>query len=245
MFIKLRIIYYSLFLNKIPSEYHDILSTYNEYYNDLSKPLQKRFRERVYLSSRFVKFLPVEFKNVTREMRVLITSALVQITFGLKKFVLKRFKRIYVVPNTYSFAQFPALLGHVDHQNDVIAMSWPSVKEGFIIPDDAMNVALHELAHALQGEDEERFSFGNIFNETRMQNWTIEATKELEAIRTNRHKFLRDYAGHNLFELFAVSIERFFEQSEKFKEEVPKLYKLISNLLNQDPTNKENPILNP
>ena len=106
-----------------------------------------------------------------------------------------------------------------------------------------MNVALHELAHALQGEDEERFSFGNIFNETRMQNWTNEAKKELVAIRTNKHKFLRDYAGHNLLELFAVSIESFFEQSERFKEEVPKLYKLISNLLNQDPTNKENPII--
>ena len=46
-----------------------------------------------------------------------------------------------------------------------------------------------------------------------------------------------------MIELFAVSIESFFEQSERFKEEVPKLYKLISNLLNQDPTNKENPII--
>lgn len=243
MFIKIRIVYYSLFLKRIPSEYHEILVKYNEYYNDLSQSLQKAFRERIYIANRFIRFSPIQYQSVTLEMQVLITSALVQITFGLDQFVLKRFRRIFVVPYTYSFAQYPALLGHVDFHNDVIAMSWPSVKEGFTIPDDAMNVALHELTHALQGEDEERLLFGTIFGEKNILYWEIEARKELESMKEKKHKFLRDYAGQNLMEMFAVSIESFFEQSEIFKEEVPRLYAVLSSLLNQDPTNKSNPIL--
>lgn len=242
MIERLRIVYYSFKFKKINPEYHQILLKYSDYYSGLSPTLQKIFLRRVYISAKFIRFRPVEFRKVTREMRVLITSALVQITFGLDKYILKRFKTIYVVPNTYSFAQYPALLGHVDHRNHIITMSWPSVKEGFIIPDDAMNVALHELAHALHGENEKPLLFNRFFEGASFDDFEKQGVTEIYEIRKKRHPYLSDYAGINMNELFAVSMECFFEQPEIFKEKVPKLYKLMSRILKQDPARKSHPL---
>lgn len=242
MIERLRIIWYSRMLNKIPPNIHYYLHKYNEYYNNLSPALKKRFRERLYITNRFLKYKPVDFDIVTEEMKVLISSALIMMTFGLEKFILRRFTTIYVVPNTYSYLQYQALLGHVDYNKNIIAMSWPSVKNGFIIPDDALNVALHELAHALQQENYDRPFFADFFSELTMAKWNKEGVKELFKIRKHQHDYLRDYAGKNMVELFSVCMESFFEQPVLFNQHVPKLYRLMCRLLKQNPINSNNPL---
>ncbi len=238
----LRIFYYSKIKLDIPPQYHLILMEYSDYYKGLSQPLKVRFLKRLVISKKFLNFQAVQFPMVTDEMSVLITSALIQMTFGLRRYVLKRFKTIFVVPNTYSFAQYPALLGHVDHDKNVIAMSWPAIKKGYIIPDDAMNVALHELAHAIQGEHQKNLFYNKFFSRTKKIKWSKEGLLEIYRIRQNK-SYLREYAGQNLSELFAVSMECFFEQPDMFKKNVPKLYVLMAKLLNQDPVNKKYPLL--
>lgn len=243
MFERIRIAWYSRKLIDTPAVYHDYLSQYNDYYVNLNENLKKHFRKRIFIANKFISYKPVHFDRVTSEMQILITSALVQITFGLNKYILRKYKTILVVPNTYKFHKYEALLGHVDHDENLIVMSWPSVKDGFIIPDDAFNVALHEIAHALQSENFNRPLYAKFFNVVRMSDWEEEAIKKLYKIRAQRHTFIRDYAGQNLLEMFAVCIEAFFEQSQLFKERVPKLYGLLVALLRQDPTKKENPFV--
>jgi len=201
------------------------------------------FRERVFLSSKFINFRAVKFDLITDEMKILITSALIQITFGLDKFVLRNFRTIMVSPNTYSFGEYEALLGHVDHIEKIIVVSWPSVKQGFIIPDDAFNVALHELAHALQSENLSRLIYRKFFDYMTMQEWEAEAEKELFNLRNKKHNHLKPYAGQNLMELFAVCIETFFEQPVDFKAKLPKMYHVMVDLLDQDPTQGQNPLV--
>jgi len=242
MIERLRIYWYSQQIQTIPVTYHQYLSKYNDYYNRLNPELQEVFRTRVMITLKFLTFKPVHFDVVTEEMKVVIASALIQITFGLDKYILRRFKTILVVPNTYSFREFRALLGHVDHVENLIAMSWPSVKEGFIIPDDANNVALHELAHALQAEDEERLFFADFFDTIVVNKWHEEGITELWKIRKHKHNYLRDYAGKNMLELFAVSMECFFEQPEAFQNHVPGLYLIMTKLLKQDPNVLGNPL---
>ncbi len=227
----------------MPISYDHYLKKYSQYYRDLHPDLQENFKQRTYIASKLLNFKPVKFTIVTEEMKILITSALIQITFGLDNYVLRRFKTILVVPNTYSFKQYDALLGHVDFDKNKIVMSWPSVQEGFIIPDDAFNVALHELAHALQAEKSKSLIFSNFFSAFKMNRWEDEGLKELYKIRQKRHPFLSDYAGINMKELFATCMECFFEQPKEFKLKVPRLYHLMTDLLKQDPTEKEDPLI--
>lgn len=242
MIEQIKIYWHSFGITKMPVDYHKYLIGYNDYYRNLHPILQNQFRERVFIAMKFMDFRPVHFDTVTEEMKVVITSALIQITFGLDKYILRRFKTILVVPNTYSIAQFDALLGHVDHDKNLIAMSWPAVKEGFILPSDAHNVALHKLAHALQQENHDRLFFADFFDAVNVEDWNREGLKELWKIRRKKHAYLRHYAGINMMELFAVSIECFFEQPLAFKENVPGLFLIMTKLLRQEPSVNDRPV---
>ena len=242
MIEQLKIYWHSYRIKTIPIQYHNYLSYYNDYYNNLNPQLQETFRIRTFIALKFMTFKPVQFQTVTEEMKVVIASALIQITFGLDKYILRRFKTIIVVPNTYSYKQFDALLGHLDRSNDTMALSWPAVVDGFIIPDDAHNVALHELAHALQQENHDRLFFTDFFDAVNVENWNQQGVTELWKIRRNKHSYLRDYAGQNMMELFAVCMECFFEQPQLFSSRVPGLYLIMTKLLKQDPLNPKNPV---
>lgn len=243
MIEQLRIHYYSLKISSLPETYHTYLSKYNQFYSELNPHHQQTFRERLFICEKFVIFKPVEFSQVTEEMKVVILSALIQITFGLDKYILRRFKTIMVAPNTYKFGPYPALLGHVDYDRNHIVMSWPSVKTGFIVPDDAHNVAIHEIAHALQRENQERLFFADFFDTVIANEWHDKGLTELWKIRRHRQTYLSQYAGQNMLELFAVCMECFFEQPEAFKHHVPELYGLMTRLLKQDPLLANNPLL--
>ncbi len=243
MLDKLQLFWYKCFDSKIPANYHQIVSNYNSYYNALNSDLKEKFLQRIYYSSKFISFKPVNFEEVTEEMKIIITSALIQITFGLDNYILNKFSTLFVVPSTYyNFGSYKNLLGHVDFQQRCIVISWPSVQEGFIIPDDATNVALHELAHALQEENKIRALGNKFFHTYKMETWEREGVKKLAVIQASENTFLKSYGGKNMLELFAVSMEAFFERPQEFKENLPKLYKKMTFLLNQDPTNGNDPV---
>lgn len=177
-------------------------------------------------------------------MKVIIGSALIQITFGLKLYTFTRFTTIYVVPyGSYSIYQYENLVGHVDFKAKLITMAWPAVKSGFIIPDDAINVALHEVAHAIQEENKMTKLSSEFFSSYNLKEWEREALKKYAVINAKEHKFLKSYGGTNMLEMFAVCVEAFFEQPTEFKLQLPDLYKAMVGLFKQDPTNADNPLM--
>ena len=65
----------------------------------------------------------------------------------------------------------------------------------------------------------------------------------MEMIRRGENRFLKNYGGKNMQEMFAVCIETFFEKPDEFRYQLPELFDSICELLNQDPTLRENPVL--
>jgi len=241
----LSIYYFHKTVHRIPDKYHDILTQYNSYYADLNENLQQRFRKRVFITNKFLTYVPHRFTEVTETMKIIIASALIQITFGLKLYSFTKFNRIYIVPyDSYNFAQYKNIVGHVDFRANIITLSWPCVKSGFIIPDDAINVALHEVAHAIQEENKMVKLSAEFFHQYDLEEWEREAIKKYAIINAKEHKFLKSYGGTNMREMFAVCVEAFFEQPEEFKVKLPELYQTMVNLFKQDPTIKGHPPLN-
>ena len=240
-------LWYRVFPPKVPYVYHATLMQYSQYFRDLSEINKLRFLHRLYVLLQVTQFIPDRNLKVSLEMKVLIGSAIIQVTFGFKEFIYRRFNKIRIAPRPYTYRGYEHILflGDVNFNSDVISMSWPNVVKGFKIPDDASNVALHEVAHCLEAERKFIGISSAFFKRSTLKNWYKEATHKLIAIQNNRHAFLRDYAGQNLRELFAVSVEAFFEQPEAFKAAIPNLYLVLSELLNQDPMRKEDPVLIP
>ena len=82
-------------------------------------------------------------------MPILISASAVQITFGLKDFLLPYFSNIIIHPEEYfAYDPFRILVGNV--QGHSISLSWKHFLLDYQNPTDGKNVGLHEMAHALQ-----------------------------------------------------------------------------------------------
>ena len=124
-------------------------------------------------------------------------------------------------------------IGHVAPTG--IYISWKYFVTGFADYTDGVNVALHEMAHALHHE--------NFIKETGID-WDFR--KDFERLPSvfgpmitqailQRKSYLRGYAFTNFQEFWAVSVEYFFENSQGLKDNLPQLYSILCETLNQDP----------
>ncbi len=164
----------------------------------------------------------------------MISAAAVQITFGLNKYLLSYFRDIFIVSDAYHLPGAKEnYIGHVSPHG--IYISWKHFLQGFENKGDGFNVAFHELAHAVHHE--------NFINETGID-WDFREDFEklpqvfgpiLSQAIKERKSYLRGYAFTNFYEFWAVSIEAFFENPTGLKENLPGLYKILCEILNQDP----------
>ncbi len=230
---------------KIAQDYHRILLEYSTYYRRLNPKLQKRFRFRIYQLLKTISFAGGQgIRLVNREMRTVIACAIVEITFGLDRYLPEQFRTIIVMPRRYLYPGYgQPFLGHVDARARLVYFSWEDVRQGYLVPDDAVNVALHEMAHVLEHENAYRGIYGKFFRTTDWQRWGKVAFEKMKKIRAGQHEFLKSYGGVNMGEMFAVCVETFFEQPADFKEHLPELYHHLSLLLSQDPLREGNPLL--
>ena len=110
------------------------------------------------------------------------------------------------------------------------------------MPDDAVNVALHEMAHVLEFENSYRTLFDKFFKQVNWNEWAQVAFQKMHTIRAKQNYFLKSYGGINMSEMFAVCVETFFEQPADFKKSLPELYQTLVTLLRQNPLNAEDPL---
>ncbi|HEX2618466.1 MAG TPA: zinc-dependent peptidase, partial [Flavobacteriales bacterium] len=173
---------------------------------------------------------------VTMEMRLRISAAIAQVTFGLGNLLLMHFSRIAVYPDAYRNPRTGRMhLGEVAPGAGLLVLSWKHFLEGFEEPNDGLNVALHEVAHALWFENTIPNGEDDFLDARELSRWRSLAAEEADRIRQGQGRLLRRYAATDQAEFFAVAVEYFFEQPEAFRDRMPDLYGSLSALLKQDP----------
>lgn len=243
IFILCQHLYYRLFPPVEIKDTHGILNRQLPYYQKLNPLAQKRFRERLAILLKLKNFKPAAgLSAITDEMRIVIGGGIIQLTFGLRSYSFHFFRTIYVTPHSYRYGNLTErFLGHVDLDEQVMVLSWADVLHGFRIPDDSLNVVLHECAHVLEAEDEMRMMFSKFVTIWHWLKWEYRGKKKLKIIQREENRFLKNYGGKNMKELFAVSVEAFFEQPRHFQKELPELYQLFCKMLKQDPLRNSDP----
>ena len=217
----------------IRNKLEPVLNEHFEYYKHLPEPLKLKFLLRTSVWMKRKRFSGREGLVVTEEMKMLISASAIQLTFGLSDFQLNHFSEIVIYPDVFLSTATNNLHRGETSMKGYIVLSWKHFLEGYKFSSDKLNLGLHELAHAL---DLSRIvKSTDPFFHAYFVKWMAASNTEFNAVNEEEQHFLRNYAGTNQREFFAVCVEHFFEDPYGFKERLPVLYRHLSVLLRQDP----------
>ncbi len=236
-FVENKVIYHTP-VTRIQYEKLDaLLEEKNTFYRALSIHGRAKFVNRIFRFNKEVPYRGMNGLEVTDEMKFLVASAAVQLTYGLKFFLLENLEGIKIYPSIFYSKLYKNNLRGLMPAEGCMLLSWEHVERGFFIPDDRYNLALHEMAHALKLGLKYAYNFDIDFYSF-MEKWTELGSAELTRMQQSRNNFLRDYASTNMEEFFAVSVEHFFEAPYQFQRNLPELYDHLCKMLNLNPLNK-------
>lgn len=205
------------------------------YYKNLIPSEKKEFERRLKYFIYHKEFIGKDLPKVTEEMKVLIGATAVQLTFGYAPLKFPHFPKIVLFPGRfYSKGNDKLKKGEVNGRG-LIVLSWMDFIRDYKIPNDGINLGLHEMAHALRVEDATEDSEYAFINENELKGFYEASREEYQKLRKGEKSFIRPYAAIDMEEFFAVAVEQFFEQPKQFKAQLPEIYDPLSRLLNQDP----------
>jgi Mlc titration factor MtfA (ptsG expression regulator) len=230
-------------------EYFDIISTkklndvqiknlekYSPYYRRLKSKYKREFRLRV---ARFIyskEFIPRKLDIVSEEMKIVVASLAIQMTFGLPKIYLSHFEKIMVYPdNYYSTINNQYHKGEVNPRFGIIVLSWKNLVQGIANETDGVNLGIHELAHAIHLENRISNHEYGFLDEKLWKKYYDLAEFEMFKIKEGDTTLFRSAAAIDHHEFFAVLLENFFERPKALKAYSPVLYEKTTKLLRQDP----------
>lgn len=230
------LVYYGNDLDFPEEVINTVLNKHFPYYGNLLDVDKDKFVRRLKKFIESKVFIIHDHKGY-REMPILISASAVQITFGLKKFMLSHFNIIQIFPQEFIGLEpfFRVLIGNVT--GNTINIAWKQFLEGYKNVNDTQNVGLHEMAHALY--------YQNFETELHVDKEFKETYPKFSSLGEQLHqhpKLLQDglyseYAMTNFQEFWAESIEVFFERPDRMYKQYPELYLTLCETLNQDPLN--------
>lgn len=218
------------------NDYSYIIGSVFTYFNDLPIVAKWKFVKRAHQFRQQKKFHFIGLEK-NEDTAILISSSAIQVTFGLKNYQLSYFKDIYILADAYHMDNDAELyIGHV--APDGIYLSWKHFLYGYSYNNDNINVAVHEMAHALL--------YNNFFTQygidphfrLNYEKFSTSTGPILADVIANRRSYLRSYAFSNMHEFWAVSVEAFFENPQGLRKNMPDLYEALRHVLNQDPITK-------
>ncbi|MBC7948831.1 MAG: zinc-dependent peptidase [Chitinophagaceae bacterium] len=219
------------------NNYSFIIGSVFSYFNDLPPESKLKFVKRVYQFKANKKFHYIGLEN-NDDTAILVSASAIQVTFGLKNYMMSYFRDIYVLADAYHMDNDEELyIGHV--APDGIYLSLKHFLYGYSTKTkDNVNVAVHEMAHALVYNN--FFAQYGVDSHFRLnyEKFSSSTGAILADVITNRRSYLRSYAFSNLHEFWAVSVEAFFVNPAGLRLNMPELYEVLVRVLNQDPLTK-------
>lgn len=221
------------FPKRLTLEQMDVLRNQFDFYKKISSKQKKYFEHRVATFIATYPFYGKEHTAITEQMRVLIASTAIMLTFGMRKYLFTVIDKVIVYPDVYySRINDDYHKGEFNPRMNAIVFSWKHFLEGYQINNDNLNLGLHEFGHVLHYQ-------GLKSNDTSA---TIFAVTYEEIMQEVRHpanytkllnsNYFRIYAYTNEFEFIAVILEHFFETPKQFKQEFPQLFEKVKVMIN-------------
>lgn len=223
----------------IPEPWQRILREKVVFYRKLEEEARQRFEIDVRLFLLEQRIIAEHGAIVDDETRLLIAASAAMLAHGLPEWEWPTFRDIIVYPRAFDEQYQPGQHGTVAgmvHAQGPVLISRRDLRHGFKKPADGHNVALHELAHVMDFADGRADGVPADVSFVSTAPWVAMVANRLKRVRRRKGpQALRQYAGTNEAELFAVAVEAFFERPRDLKAKDPDLYRMLADYFAQDP----------
>lgn len=229
-----------IFTKKLTKNQKEILEKEFSFFKKLSNKKKIYFEHRVSSFIKYYKFIGKEEIIISDEMMIMIASTYIMLTFGMRHYLINKFRAIIIYPTAYfSTSNQKCHKGEFNPIMKAVAFSWEDFLLGHQKTNDNLNLGLHEFAHVLhyhgmKSNDPSAILFYDEFNKVITYFKDEKLNKKI-----SEDDYFRDYAFENQFEFIAVILEHFFETPKLFKKKYPELYQYISSMINFNENNFE------
>lgn len=213
------------------------LSKYFSYYNTLNEEWRGVFRKRVGEFARSKWFVPQKGLEIDNRVKAIISASAIQLTLGLKNWKIGYFDTIILFPSEFTNAISGLKLKGETNLGGFVSFSWKSFIDGYRVPNDNLNLGLHEFTHALRFNSIRGHESDEFFN-SYFPKWFAFANREFFRLKKGQDSIFRKYGGANINEFLSVVIEHFFESPIGFQKELPLFYSATAIMLNQETDGK-------
>lgn len=188
--------------------------------------------------------------ELTEDIKVMIAAQASMLLLGLELDEYPQLTSIIVHPSTVRLhgersvgsglrsSGTQTLAGQAHYQGPVV-LSWSAAKRGARFPTHGQNVVYHEFAHQLDMLDGITDGTPPLGDVDAQQRWSEVCTTAYDTVRAEGSPVLRDYAGTNPAEFFAVATEVFFNRPVDLREHEPALYDELLSFYRQDPAARQ------
>ena len=220
-----------------PEDHRRILEHRVQFYRNLDDEQRTRFERNVQRFLAEYRFQGVAGVTLDDTLRVLTAAGAAMLVHGRPEWRYPAVRDVLSYPDrfddSYEVGAKGDVLGMVHGQGPVL-LSAKALRRGFSNENDGMNVALHEMAHVIDMADGIADGVPDSLGAYAIAPWVEHMRPEMTRVKKHR-SMLRDYAGTNSAELFAVATEAFFERPHKMKHKEPELYEALAQLYGLDP----------
>ena len=221
-------------LKKLPKSQKVILINQFSFYKKLNQRQQRYFEHRVYNFIEDKTFIGRQDQVIDDEVKVLISSTAVMLTFGFRDYFIGLIDKIFVYPEAYySKLNDDYHEGEFNPQLEALVLSWKHFKKGYDIDNDNLNLGVHEFSHAIHlNSIKERDVSSSIFSDSYKELIELLSNNEALRLRLIETRYFRDYAYTNQYEFVAVIIESFIESPDEIRNQFPMIYQKVKQMLN-------------
>ena len=227
-------VHFYFFLRKLNPHQNTVLKNQFKFYNKLQEKDKQYFEHRVASFINYKDFIGRDGIEITDEMKVLIASTAVMLTFGFRDYYIGLMNKIVVYPEKfYSKIKNEYHKGEFNPKLKALVISWADFKQGYHITQDNINLGIHEFVHAIHLNSlNERDISATIFSDSFKELTELLYKNKMIRDELLNSQYIRKYAFTNQFEFLAVIIENFIETPQEFKLQFPEVYVKIKQMLN-------------
>ncbi len=226
----------------LSDDFRSLLNENVSHYSKLNDADKLRFEERI---KDFLSYVRIHGVNIeiTELDKLLVASSAVIPAFGFD-WHYYNLTDVLLYADTFNMDDFSV----TDEDRNVLGMigtgamqrmmilSLPALRQGFANEQSKNNTGIHEFVHLLDKADGDT---DGIPQELMQKQYTIPwinyMSEEIEKMKQGKSD-INIYGATNKAEFFAVAAEYFFGSPDRFKENHPELFDMMTKIFHQQPT---------